>query len=508
MELWLGSAQSFQLLSSTLPTYISHILLTCAIILLIKDKNGKTDDSNNYCGIDLSSLILKIFDWVVLIIFEKELRTSQYQFGFETDSSSAMCSWTAIEVINQFKLSGSNVYGCMLDYRKAFDFVNHSKMFKILIERHVSLIFIRLMVMIYLFQKCYIKWQELQSYSFSVTNGTRQGSVFSPRGGFACYLDPLLFALEKSGHGCSVDHHWYGALALADDVLLLATSVQSLQEMVKICETHARDFNLNLNRTDPDPAKSKTVCIGFNDKNWRNLPKVKLNGDGLPWREKHKHLGNKLHWTGTMTQDAREKRGKFISNCMEINQEFFFASAEVKVRMARLYNTSFFGSNTWNFSSKIVQQLCRSWNSNIRVAYELPCNTHCWIVEDLTGGRHCRQMLFKRFIKFVNSVLKNRRPFLRSLCKRVCKDIRTVTALNLATIQEETGLLVLPGKTMPCELMNWRVYKPEEDKSWIMPLLSSLLEIRDERWEVNFNKETEQLMPDELQTVIDGICTS
>ena len=102
--------------------------------------------------------------------------------------------------------------------------------------------------------------------------------------------------------------------------------------------------------------------------------------------------------------------------------------------MARLFNTSFFGSNTWNFGSKIVNQLCRSWNSNIRVAYELPWNTHCWIVEELTGGRHCRQMLFSRFLKFINSLLKNRRPFLRSLCKHVCKDIRTVTASNIATL--------------------------------------------------------------------------
>ena len=139
---------------------------------------------------------------------------------------------------------------------------------------------------------------------------------------------------------------------------------------------------------------------------------------------------------------------------MEINQEFFFASAEIKLKMARLYNTSFFGSNTWNFKSEIVRQLCRSWNSNIRGAYEIPWNTHCWIVEELTGGRHCHQMIFSRFLKFIGSLLRNRRPFLRALCKRACKDIRTVTASNLAVIEEETGIHVVPGRTKPGELWN------------------------------------------------------
>ena len=43
--------------------YINISLLICAIILLIKDQRGATDDSGNYRGIALSSIILKVFDW-------------------------------------------------------------------------------------------------------------------------------------------------------------------------------------------------------------------------------------------------------------------------------------------------------------------------------------------------------------------------------------------------------------------------------------------------------------
>ena len=96
---------------------------------LIKDKNGKNDDSNNYRGIALSSLLLKIFGWVVLLLFEKELVTDQNQFGFEAGSSKTMCSWTVDEVVNYYSRKGSPVYAALLEYRKAFDYVNHDKMF-------------------------------------------------------------------------------------------------------------------------------------------------------------------------------------------------------------------------------------------------------------------------------------------------------------------------------------------------------------------------------------------
>ena len=42
-------------------------LLVCVILLHIKSKNGATDDSNKYRGIALSSILLKVLDWVVLI---------------------------------------------------------------------------------------------------------------------------------------------------------------------------------------------------------------------------------------------------------------------------------------------------------------------------------------------------------------------------------------------------------------------------------------------------------
>ena len=107
-------------------------------------------------------------------------------------SKHMLCTWTAIEVINFFINRGSVLYGCLLYYRKAFDLVIHVIMFRNLLDRKISPIFIRTMIFMYLHQSFYIRWQKTRSYSFTVTNGTKQGGVFSPKGGFVKYLEPLL----------------------------------------------------------------------------------------------------------------------------------------------------------------------------------------------------------------------------------------------------------------------------------------------------------------------------
>ena len=249
-------------------------------------------------------------------------------------------------------------------------------MFRNLIDWKISLIFLRTIIFMYLHQSCYIRWQQTRSYSFQVTNGTRQGGVFSPRGGFATYLDPLLALLRSSGLGCRIAGHWFGALALADDVILLSPTVQGLQSMVNICSEHAAQTDLVFS-TDPDPEKSKTMCIAFSCKNKDRLSNVKLNGEILPWKDKVNHLGTTLASDCTTTSDVMQKRATFIQTCYNLNQEFAFATEEVRLKMLRLYNTAFYGSNSWLFRSEEVLKFGRTWNVNLRILFDIPYGTHC-----------------------------------------------------------------------------------------------------------------------------------
>ena len=313
----------------------------------------------------MSCIILKILDWLILILFDEELTTDQNQFGFQANSSCSMLSWTVLELVNMFAREGSPVYACLLDYRKAFDFVNHRRMFSNLMKRRVSLIFLRLLMIIYINQRCYVKWIQTRSYSFGVTNGTRQGAVFSPKGGCSTYLDDLVGDLRKSGLGLRSGLHWYGALLWADDCILLSTSVQDLQAMVEMCEKHAKGSDLVFS-TDSDPKKSKTMCIAFNSNvSKEELGPIMLNGDKLPWKDSVKHIGTKLNSNGTMDDDIKEKRAIFIQTCMNLNQEFECLPYSSQLKLLNIFNSHYTGSNCWLYTSEKFCQMMNSFNVNI-----------------------------------------------------------------------------------------------------------------------------------------------
>ena len=185
------------------------------------------------------------------------------------------------------------MYCCLLDFSKAFDKVNFNQLFRKLLDRSFPIVFLRLLLYIYQKQSCFIRWNTVESSSFAVKNGVRQGAILSPSL-FCVYLDTLLTNLRNSGVGCHLGGSYCGAFGYADDVTLLAPSRQALQVMLDICEEFSSSHSM-LFSTDPVPSKSKTKCMFFSRKRSSDqIENVKLNGDSLPWVEKAKHLGNHL----------------------------------------------------------------------------------------------------------------------------------------------------------------------------------------------------------------------
>ena len=127
------------------------------------------------------------------------LDTSELQFGFQTWSSTLMCTWLASEVISYYIRKKTSVYCCLLDLKKAFDKVKFSTLFKKLLDKGMPKLFVRLLITMYIYQSCKVRWNQSLSSSFTIVNGVRQGAVLSPSL-FSLYIDKLLisFCLPSS----------------------------------------------------------------------------------------------------------------------------------------------------------------------------------------------------------------------------------------------------------------------------------------------------------------------
>jgi len=65
-----------------------------------------------------------------------------------------------------------------------------------------------------------VSWNGICSCSFAVGSGVKQGGMISAIL-FSIYIDSLQGALRNSGFGCYIGHMFLGALAYADDIVLL-----------------------------------------------------------------------------------------------------------------------------------------------------------------------------------------------------------------------------------------------------------------------------------------------
>ena len=97
-----------------------------------------------------------------------------------------------------------------------------------------------------------------------------------------------------------------------------------------------------------------------------------------------------------------------------------------------------------------------------------------------------------------------------SLLSNLKNNVNSLVGSNLRTIQLETGISVIPGITKPIEISNHRVYKFDVKETWKINLLCSLMEIRDQRWEILFDEEegTGSLRTDDITAMIDNVASN
>ena len=503
----------FEKLSSIFRTcllhgYMSHDLLVCALSPIVKDPNGDISSSKNYRGIAISSLVLKVFDNCLLLLFGKLLSNDVLQFGFQKGCSTVQCTWAVQETISNYLRKGSEVYCCLLDFSKAFDKVNFESLFQKLLERSFPAIFLRLILYIYLNQSCYIRWNSVESSSFLVKNGVRQGAILSPSL-FCVYLDTLLVRLRDAGVGCHVGGSFSGAFGYADDVTLLAPSRQALQIMLDICENFSASHSM-LFSTDPVPAKSKTKCLFFSRKRSSDqIKNVTLNGDNLPWVATAKHLGNhlssKLNFSSYSPETKTDilcKRAILFDKVHQILQQFGFYKPKLLINLISIYSTALYGSTLWQLASEEHLKLNRSWNTAVKIVWDLPHPTHTRFLESLSPVPHLESVLSGRYIGFAQGLAKSAKPLIKLLFNSCISDLGSQTGQNVDFLLQKYCKRNLADLVADKNcIKKSRVVALSETEKWKLTIIEEVSLMRKGHLEVT---EFDDKM---LEEILDYVCT-
>ena len=201
-----------------------------------------------------------------------------------------------------------------------------------------------------------VKWGDLFSDKFHVTNGVRQGGILSPFL-FNVYMDELSIKLSAINTGCSIGGYLINHLGYADDICLITLTSGGMQKLLNVCNSYGIENDIIYH-------KKKSVCMLFKPRCFKGItgPKLYLDGSFLSYVSSHKYLGVFMVSEGNWDTNIKQQMRKFYGRANMLVSKFSKCSTLVKISLFRAFCTNLYCSHLWTTHTKTAM-------NKLRVAY-------------------------------------------------------------------------------------------------------------------------------------------
>ena len=167
---------------------------------------------------------------------------------------------TSAESLKKQESSRKNIYFCFIDYAKAFDCVDHDKLWKILKEMGIPDHLTCLLRNLYAGQETTVRTGHGTTEWFQIGKGVRQGCISSPCL-FNFYAEYIMrnAGLEEAQGGIKIAGGNITNFRYADDTILMAESEELKSLLMKVKESEKVGLKLNIQKTKimaPSPITS------------------------------------------------------------------------------------------------------------------------------------------------------------------------------------------------------------------------------------------------------------
>ena len=145
-------------------------------------KKGNAKECSNYCTIALSSHSSKVMLKILQARLQQYMNCElpDVQAGFRKGRGTRDQIGNIRSIIKKAREFQKNIYFCFIDYAKAFDCVDHNKLWKILKEMRIPDHLTCLLRNLYAGQEATVRTGHETTDWFQIGKGVRQGCILSP----------------------------------------------------------------------------------------------------------------------------------------------------------------------------------------------------------------------------------------------------------------------------------------------------------------------------------------
>lgn len=296
-------------------------------------KNGSKDDTNNYRPISVLPIVSKllekhIHDSLMFYLTSNNLLHST-QSGFRPNHS---CETALLQMINKWfeAINNSQMIGMvMVDFRKAFDLVDHTLLLKKLKYYRISKETIDWFSSYLLNRKQKVFVNNTLSAAENIVTGVPQGTILGP-------LLFLIFINDLPLYTNNVSTDLY-----ADDTTLyqIGRSLNCIEQQLQIALQKLSEW-CKLNGMLINTTKTKVMVITTNQKRAhlnKGILQLTYNNDTLTMIESDKilgvHVDNNLTWTNHIDAIAK----KVASNLWLLSKIKTYLSIENRIQFYKSY---------------------------------------------------------------------------------------------------------------------------------------------------------------------------
>jgi exonuclease III len=255
----------FLLLNAIWETQHFPLAWVVAFVLAIP-KKGDLTDVNNYRGISLIPIILKILTRVIIDRVTDKLevagRLQKEQAGFRRREECMGQVVTLLEVITSRGRKGSEEPTIILfiDFQKAYDNVPHPAVIGKLDRLGIRGEILAFLDKLYQSSKLTVIVESLKSRVIALEKGIRQGCPASTTL-FNVFINDLIIVLNKAGLGCpGILARTICCLLFADDLVCALTTPEELDIALRTIKQWCLDWGLRIG-----PLKSGIMIYGDDD---------------------------------------------------------------------------------------------------------------------------------------------------------------------------------------------------------------------------------------------------